>query len=160
MLGFGEQRGENIAIVDRVDETEKAAAVVEFGDMRAIDGRDDPANRFAVAKRDKRLNHVLPHERRSPGIEQHPDFVLDRLDPMRVNRLCAPAGGNESGDPGAVRDRINAQLAHGPAVPRANAVLAAASSSTMMGTEPSISSGACSLLKKKRRRASRSGIAG
>jgi hypothetical protein len=99
LLGLGEQPRENLMIVDRVDEAEEAAAVVELGEMRAIDGGDDSSDRLAVAKCDERSNGVLAREWRPPRIEQHARLFMDRLDPMRIDGLSPSARRYESGDP-------------------------------------------------------------
>src|SRR5271165_7350170 len=54
-LRFSKQPCKYCSIVDRVDETEKSAAVVEFGDVPSVDRSDDPSHRLAVSQRDERL---------------------------------------------------------------------------------------------------------
>ncbi len=121
-----EQRVEHGRVVDRLDEAEIAAGVVEFLQMRGFDRRDDPADRLAVAEGDERLHHVLAPERRAPRAEGHPDFVVQRLDPARVGRLGASTRRDEGGNPGPIVDGSDAHHAHDALARRTSAAGVAA----------------------------------
>ena len=163
-LGFGEQRREDGVIVDRIDEAEETAIVLVSRQMCAVDRGDDPPDGEAVAEGDEWLNSVHAHEGRPARTEDRPDFVVNLLDPMGIDRLRALSRCNERGDSSAVDDRNDLNLAHEAAAPRASVfseiALVASSSRATTGTTLAICSLVCSLLKKKRSRAKRSGIAG
>jgi hypothetical protein len=105
MLGFVEQGRKNIAVIDRIDKAEEATAVGEFLLVRRRDCGDDPADGFAVTKCDERLNQILSQEWREPPTEDGADFSLERLYPVRIDRLGAPCCCDEGRDAGAVIDR-------------------------------------------------------
>ena len=109
-------------VVDGVDKTEKAAGVVELPDMRALDRRDDPADRLAIPECDERLHDVLPAERRPPWTEDHPDLGVERLDPAWIGSLRAATRGDEGRYPRMAVDRNDPNLAHAGSARRTSAV--------------------------------------
>ena len=121
LFGGVEQRIERGRVVDRVDETEKAAGVVELPDMRGLDRRDDPADRLAVPERDERLHDVLAAERRPAWAEDHPDLGVERLDPARIRRLRAATRGDEGRNPRMIVDRNDLNRAHAGSARRTSA---------------------------------------
>src|SRR5579872_3946332 len=132
--------------------------------MSAIESSDDPPDRLAITKSDKGLYRIFTHERRATPTEDRTDFVVNRFNPLGIDRLGATARFDKSGDSCAVVDRYDFDVVHEAAAPRASAVnevaFVASNSFAMTGTTFSICSAECSLLIKKRRRAKRSGMAG